>query len=805
MSYAAHSPPGEFPELTPHSYADHIQEVLSYGLTRLDYLLNFSSLDDEEKRYLRESFIAAAVLHDLGKLDKGNQPVLQGGGGRLAVDHIDAGTAVAQKMGNELLAWLIRGHHAPGLPSRSTEKYFIKYLNKEVNLEGFKLPLLSLRGLRIQRSEEYLASRTGGADDCHQRHYRQICHTDNNLTFYLQRQLEICKKWPELQLKLPSNNLTTRLLLSCLVDGDHGSAAAYSSCEEPPKFIITERYWQRRFELLQKYIEKKVENSLTEERERNELRQTFFEDCCNEKLSDWKLIYCSAPVGLGKTTSVTAYLLRHAMVANASRLIVVAPFTNIINQTVKTFRNALVLEGENPEHIVAAHHHKIEFSDERMRQYNTLWRAPVVVTTAVQFFETLASADPVSLRKIGAIAGSVIFIDESHACVPPDFFRVTWHWLSLLAEKWGCRIVLSSGSMIEFWNDEYLVGKEQRVKLPDLLSDKLRIECQTAEKSRVVYKQFPHPFSKSRLTEILLSALIWEEYLSDEYPSCLVILNTVQSAAVVANALAQDLRDSDMSLTGRPVLHISTALAPVDRDLILSEIERRQCAGEWRHRRWYLVATSCVEAGVDLDFSIAFRERCSVTSLLQVAGRVNRHGRRSCGVVFDFTVFPEDGLSIHPGFKESSAILDELWPELVGSGVSLTAISTKAIKKEFSAQKKNLKVAKDLLKNELRNNFQEVQEAYSLIRTDTRTVITNEKIVAALQIGVPVSWQDIQNNSVQLWCRKIGQLGLEPIRNCKKDHIYSLVSKYDYDSEFLGIMGGLLKIENFFEQDYGVI
>lgn len=805
MSYAAHSPPKNWPDATPHLYADHVQEVLDYGVAKLDYILRFSSLVDEEKQRLRESFAAAAVLHDIGKLDEGNQPVLKGAKGRLAVDHIDAGVAIAQKMGNELLAWLIRGHHAPGLPSRKVEKFFIKYLNKVVSREGFNLPLLSLRGLRHQRSEEYLTEQTGGEDDCHKRHYDLICHTDKNLSSYIERQRESTGQWPELALKLPINGLTTRLLLSCLVDADHRSAAAYNECEVFTPFNPVSGQWQQRLNILKQYIAQKAANSLPEERERNMLRQIFFDQCCQEKHFDQRLVYCSAPVGLGKTTSVTAYLLRQAITNKASRLIVVAPFTNIINQTVATLRKAIVLDGEDPEQIVAAHHHKVEFTDKRMRQYNMLWRAPVVVTTAVQFFETLAAAAPTRLRKLNAIAGAVIFIDESHACVPPEFFRVTWRWLCSLAQQWGCHLVLSSGSMIEFWNDDYLIGKGQVTKLPDLLDDDLRSKCQAAEQSRITFKQCLKTLSKSELIEKIQSSSIWSGFVDEDFPSCLVILNTVQSAAVVAHALAQDLPELSVTLESRAVLHLSTALAPKDRDVILGEIERRQGDCEWRNRRWYLVATSCVEAGVNLDFSIALRERCSVTSLLQVAGRVNRHGRRSFGIVYDFAILPEDGLTLHPGFEDSSVILDELWQELVQPDTSLTALSTKAVKKQFSSLKSNLKKAENLLQDEVRGNFQDVQEAYSIINADTKTVITDASIALALEIGIPVGWQDIQNNSVQLWSSKIAKLELCTIKNCKKDQIYSWVDKYEYDADFLGIMAGLVKLEQLFQEDYGVL
>jgi CRISPR-associated endonuclease/helicase Cas3 len=109
------------------------------------------------------------------------------------------------------------------------------------------------------------------------------------------------------------------------------------------------------------------------------------------------------------------------------------------------------------------------------------------------------------------------------------------------------------------------------------------------------------------LIGLIQSEDIWQESIKYTKPSCLVILNTVQSCAVVAEALARSLTDLKTPQSRRKtVLHLSTALAPKDRTMILHEIERRQKKSEWDKTPWYLVATSCVEAGVDLDFSLVF-------------------------------------------------------------------------------------------------------------------------------------------------------------------------------------------------------
>ena len=150
-------------------------------------------------------------------------------------------------------------------------------------------------------------------------------------------------------------------------------------------------------------------------------------------------------------------------------------------------------------------------------------------------------------------------------------------------------------------------------------------------------------------------------------------------------------------------------------------------------------------------------------------------------------------------------VFDDLWKELTSPDLPLTALSTKAQRKEFSRFNEK-KDRRDLLcSEEAKLNFQEVAKAYKVIDSDTATVIVDEKIVQKMELGIPVSWRDIQKNSVQLWSSKISKLNLTPIRNSSQDQIYSWIDTYEYDSGFLGIMGGLLKVDNFFKYDGGVI
>src|SRR5690606_4222993 len=133
---------------------------------------------------------------------------------------------------------------------------------------------------------------------------------------------------------------------------------------------------------------------------------------------------------------------------------------------------------------------------------------------------------------------SAIFIDESHACLPPELLRIAWYWLSELAYSWGCKIVFSSGSLVEYWKYDCFVGEKRCQTLPDILSDELKELAFNAEGRRVEFLRIENAIDLVTMIEILQQQARRLISNKDTRPSVLVILNTVQSAAVIANALS---------------------------------------------------------------------------------------------------------------------------------------------------------------------------------------------------------------------------------------------------------------------------
>jgi CRISPR-associated endonuclease/helicase Cas3 len=217
-------------------------------------------------------------------------------------------------------------------------------------------------------------------------------------------------------------------------------------------------------------------------------------DECKDASITSRIRSCDATVGSGKTTAIMAHLLRVAKQENLRHIIVVLPYTNIIRQSVEIYRKALVLPGEDPSEIIAEHHHQADFSSRDLRHLATLWQAPIIVTTAVQFFETLASHRPSRLRKFHELAGSAVFIDEMHNAIPTRMWPQTLQWMKEWTDNWGGYAVLASGSLPRLWEIEEM--EAAGIEAPDLLSPELRGELNTTEQKRVSYVHLWRTLSK---------------------------------------------------------------------------------------------------------------------------------------------------------------------------------------------------------------------------------------------------------------------------------------------------------------------
>lgn len=332
------------------------------------------------------------------------------------------------------------------------------------------------------------------------------------------------------------------------------------------------------------------------------------------------LFSLTVPTGGGKTLASLAFALDHAATHGLRRVIYVIPFTSVVEQTAAVFREAL-----GDDDAVLEHHSGFDFGspkasvsadgldDEgadgaaKLRLAAENWDRPVVVTTAVQFFESLFSNRPSSCRKLHAIAQSVVILDEAQT-LPLKFLRPCLETLRELARGYRSSVVLCTATQPAVRvEDGFLGGLEQVRELAPKPQELYR------RLTRVRVEKIPEPLDDEALAERLRAK-----------PQVLCIVNNRRHARDLLRRIAGE----------EGARHLSTCLCAAHRRVELAAIRRDLKAG----RPVRLIATSLVEAGVDFSFPTVYRAMAGLDSIAQAAGRCNRNGELpELGRVFIFT------------------------------------------------------------------------------------------------------------------------------------------------------------------------
>lgn len=382
-----------------------------------------------------------------------------------------------------------------------------------------------------------------------------------------------------------------RMLYSCLVDADFLDTETFM--DGAPRESMSadmDKLYQR----LKKYIAP----WFPPKGELNAQRCAILERCLSEgQASRPGLFTLTVPTGGGKTVSSLAFALAHAREHGLKRIIYVIPYTSIIEQTADTFRKILGEENVLEHHSAVVFDIDGEASPEKIRQAKATenWDAPVIVTTAVQFFESLFSNRASKCRKLHNLARSVIIFDEAQmmpiSCIQPCVYVI-----AELVKNYGSSAVLCTATQPALGPifKKYLPGISPKELCPE---ESFRCE----DFSRVYFRK------EGRLN--------WDELAGriNALPQALCIVNSRKSAQTLYSLLSGD-----------GCFHLSTLMCPAHRKQQLDEIRSRLK----KNLPCRVVSTSLIEAGVDVDFPAVFREENGLDSILQAAGRCNREGAR---------------------------------------------------------------------------------------------------------------------------------------------------------------------------------
>lgn len=491
------------------------------------------------------------MLHDIGKYSIDFQKRILGEN-NYRVDHSTAGARVCLEKGGKysFLEYCIAGHHA-GLPNYGN--------NYDESTDS------TLSGRRLKKLSDYQAYQT-----------EIEVPAINSMPIDLKRTVN-----PDFSL-----SVFMRMIYSCLVDADFLDTEAFM--KEGKQGRNSGENIEILFKKLENYISGWLKNQDIDTV--NGRRTEILKNCLEMGKTEKGLFRLTVPTGGGKTVASLAFALRHALENKMDRIIYVIPYTSIIEQNAKVFRD--ILREEN----VLENHCNVDYesSEERlpMQLASENWDKPIVVTTNVQFFESLFANKSSKCRKLHNIANSVIIFDEAQM-LPNDYLKPCIAMIEELVNNYQASAVLCTATqpaLASFFHE----GISAKELCP-------RMEEQFEFFKRTVFENV------GVLTENDLIQRLEKEY------QALCIVNTKKRAQRIYK-----------QLEGEGVYHLSTSMYPKHRRRILREIRERL----QKNKKCILISTSLVEAGVDLDFQSVYRELAGVDSMIQAAGRCNREGLR---------------------------------------------------------------------------------------------------------------------------------------------------------------------------------
>lgn len=406
-----------------------------------------------------------------------------------------------------------------------------------------------------------------------------------------------------------------RMLYSCLVDADYLDTERFMAADKfvhRPENVSIDTIYRR----LGRKIDELTRRNKESQSLINNARQDILQRCLLMAESKPGLYTLTVPTGGGKTYSSLAFGLKHAVTHGKTRVIYVIPYTSIIEQNAQVFRDAL--ENATVEDNVVLEHQSNfiypegSFDDwdnhekaHRLAAEN--WDMPVIVTTTVQFFESLYSNKGSRCRKLHNMVNSVIILDEAQM-LPIEYLKPCLWALAELVLNYGATVVLCTATQPAV--KELLPANLRPI---EIMEDPVNLQK--------IFKRVTVEYLEQMLDEDLALAM-------SEHSQVLTIVNTRRHARLLFDKLLKKTQDG--------VYHLSARMCPAHRKQILAEI--RQALHENQPCR--VVSTQLIEAGVDVDFPCVYRTAAGIDSIAQAAGRCNREGKRELGRVTVFNPEP---------------------------------------------------------------------------------------------------------------------------------------------------------------------
>lgn len=529
---------------------------------------------------------AMGLLHDIGKYQEAFQQRIRGA--NIRVEHSICGAkevASIQSPFRFMIQYCIAGHHS-GLPDGG-------FLNDTTDMS-------TLCGRLKRNTQSYHAYET---------ELTIPQWNDQKIATFL---LSDCQH--DLSGFIHRFAFFTRYCFSCLTDADSLDTAEFMN-------NITDRTLYANFE----HCLRKLQKQFTEFSCQTTLQKTraiLQEEVFSHASEDAELYVMQMPTGSGKTLCSIQFALMRAKKTGKNRIIYVIPYNSIIDQTVEVFTKLFGDDAEILRHQSTFSPEENENLDEteirRIQLATENWDAQIIITTAVQFFQSLYSNKRSQLRKMHNMADSILIFDEVHL-LPISFLQPCLEGISFLCHYLGSEAIFLTATMPNF---------------PELLKTYVGLDlhiCPLISNTEhfSAFEKCQYELQEHISTENLLQQ-------AEQSPASLIIVNQRKTS-----------RELYAACNTKKKYHLSTYMTPLDRMRTIAEIKTELAKQSELYpkpeeipeeKHIIVISTSLIEAGVDLDFMTVFRELTGLDSVLQAGGRCNREGKRKYGQVVVFSL-----------------------------------------------------------------------------------------------------------------------------------------------------------------------
>lgn len=598
--------------------------------------------------------------HITGKKDKKEDHGTAGG--RYLYDTIKQKFGESGELVAQFLAACVMFHHGSGLPdiiSPDGSAPLSKRLNKSDEDTNAKEAVANFDVSLKQRVETILADPNFIAE-----------------TMAILKNLIESKKS---KIRFFRLGLTARFLSSCLIDGDRRSSALYDKGISVTKEdAVVKTDW--------KSLRERLENNLTElqsEGKLNEIRQDISKRCAEFAEHENGIYTLTAATGAGKTLASLRYALAQAERTGKDHVFIIAPYTSILDQNADVIRKIIEPEDKKGQ-IILEHHSNLEQSEkiEHFDELSETWNVPIIITTMVQFLETLFGAGTRKIRRMHQLANSVIVFDEIQT-LPASCTYLFIQAIEFLSQKANSSILLCTATQpgLDKLNSEYALhlpeGSEIIPNIVQHFEDLKRVELRNLTK-------------KPGWT--LDEAAQFIEELDEK--SILTVVNTKAQAQKLYIKISENHPDWN-------IVHLSTNMCPAHRRDVISRLKNEYLPN--KSKKCVCITTRLIEAGVDIDFDSAIRFFAGFDSIIQTAGRCNRNGELK-----DSNGNPRNGITYIINIVKEEENISSL-PELVWGQKTMDRILREF--NDYNENYNNNLLHPDLIANYFIYYYQEMPES----------------------------------------------------------------------------------------------